>query len=183
MLKTAPTLSRAGLLLVGLGVGWAIGQFPRREAVILASASDRSGESIVATGPVTLGYNEGAKVQIPLDALYYLDCKGGRLLATIPSYKMTIGKPRLIDNFAVRDLVADFKINLEGGGPRPRFAMTTGTLGTYSEGWAPLYVFETTSAQVAVYKVDYQIVGTKTTPKFELLEIQSLPQPTPLDKN
>ena len=30
-------------------------------------------------------------------------------------------------------------------GPRPHFLMTTGALGQYSEGWAPLFVFETTT--------------------------------------
>ena len=57
--------------------------------------------------------------------------------------------------------------------------MTTGSLGTYSEGWAPLFVFETTTSQVAVYKVEQQMVGAKTTPKFELMELHALPASTP----
>ena len=45
----------------------------------------------------------------------------------------------------------------------PKFKMTTGALGAYSEGWAPLYVFETVTNQVAVYRVSQQSVGTVTT--------------------
>ena len=103
-------------------------------------------------------YNEGTKVQIPQDALYYLDYKGGRLLATIPSFRQSVGATQMLDRFAERDLVADFKIDLDNG-PRPHFLMTTGALGSYSEGWAPLFVFESTTNQVAVYKLTQQNGG------------------------
>ena len=61
-------------------------------------------------------------------------------------------KTQLLDSFAERDLVADFKLDLDGGA-RLRFLMATGSLGRYSAGWAPLYVFETTTGQVAVYRM------------------------------
>ena len=51
--------------------------------------------------------------------------------------------------------------------------MTTGSLGAYGEGWSPLFVFETTTKQVAAYKVQMQAVGTKSTSRFVLLEIRS----------
>ncbi|WP_406699953.1 hypothetical protein V5E97_14015 [Singulisphaera sp. Ch08] len=171
-------IPRAVILVIGLVIGWGLDHLPRSGSVVLASGSDRAGESIVASGPVMLGYNDGKKVQIPLEAIYYLDYKGGRLLATIPSFKQSIGSAKLIDTFGERDLVADFKLNLDSG-QRPQFLMTTGSLGTYSEGWAPLFVFETTTGQVAVYKVEQHMVGAKTTPKFELMEVHPIPAPTP----
>jgi hypothetical protein len=178
MSATRRRIPRAGVLMIGLVIGWALDHLPRPASVVRADGGDRSGESILASGPVMVGYNNGTKVQLPLDALYYLDYKAGRLLATIPSFKATIGAAKLLDTFGERDLVADFKINLDTG-PRPQFLMTTGSLGTYSDGWAPLYVFETTSGQVAVYKVEQQTVGSRTTPKFQLMEIRALPAPTP----
>ena len=54
-----------------------------------AGAGDRSGESIVATGPVLVRYDEAAKAPIPLEAVYFLDYKGGRLLATVPTFRQT----------------------------------------------------------------------------------------------
>jgi hypothetical protein len=62
-----------------------------------------------------------------------------------------------------RDLVADFKIDLENG-PKPRFLMTTGSLGSYSDGWAPLYVFESTTNRLAIYRVQQLSVGTNSRP-------------------
>ena len=106
-------------------------------------------------------YDEGNKVQVPLEALYYLDYKGGRLMGTIPSLHQTVGSSHYIGAFADRDLVADFKLDLDNG-PRPRFLMTTGALGIYGAGWSPLYVFETTSNQLAVYRIHQQSVGTSS---------------------
>ena len=52
--------------------------------------------------------------------------------------------------------------------------MTTGSLGSYSAGWAPLYVIESTSNQVAVYRIQQQTVGTTASTRLELLELKSL---------
>jgi len=43
----------------------------------------------------------------PLDALYFLDYKGGRLLATVPTYQQTDSSTHLIEPFSERDLVSD----------------------------------------------------------------------------
>lgn len=163
---------------VGIGVGWLASGWHSRP--IWASAGDRSGESIVATGPVLMQYDDATKSPISLDAVYYLDYKGGRLLATIPSYRLTGGKTELIDGFAERDLAADFKLDLDLGA-RPRFLMTTGGLGRYSGGWSPLYVFETTTGQVAVYRMQvgqaYGAAGNGS--QIELLDVRSyLNKPT-----
>jgi hypothetical protein len=156
-------------------VGWALASL--RPATVRASAGDRFGESIVATGPVMVRYDEGTKSSIPLDALYFLDYKGGRLLATIPSFRQYGTSTHLIDSFEERDLVADFKLDLDAG-PRPHFVMTTGALGSYSAGWAPLYVFETTTSQLGIYRVQAQ-QGVVTGPqsRFELVELRSYAKP------
>lgn len=163
--------SRAGLVTVlgiGMAMGWLISGFQARP--LQAGAVDRSGEYVVATGPVLVQYDEGTKSPIALEALYFLDYKGGRLMATIPSYRAEGVKTQIIDGFAERDLVADFKLE---AGARPRFAMTTGSLGRYTAGWAPLYVFETTTGQVAVYRMQVgQSYGTAPSSQFELIEIR-----------
>lgn len=159
-------------LALGVILGWGLATLPRPQATLRASSGDRWGESILTTGPVLVRYSEGHKVQLAQDAIYYLDYKGGRLLATVPSFQQSLGATKLIEGFAERDLVADFKLDPDTG-PRPHFMMTTGSLGPYTEGWAPLYVFESTTNQVASYKVQPQLVGKKTLPKFELLDVRS----------
>jgi len=165
----------SGILLLAAGViiGWGVASVPGPRAIVLANGGDRSGESMIATGPVLVRYDEGRKVQISQDALYYLDYGSGHLFATVPSFRQSSGPAKVLDNFAERDLVADFKIDLDNGA-RPRFMMTTGALGAYSEGWAPLFVFETTTNQVAAYKVQQQTVGLTTKHKFELIEIRPI---------
>ncbi|MBV8318509.1 MAG: hypothetical protein JOZ53_26515 [Planctomycetaceae bacterium] len=161
-------------LAFGLALGWGLASLPR--PVVRAGGGDRWGESILTSGPILVRYNEGTKVQVPQDALYYLDYKGGRLLATVPSFRQSFGAAQMIDRFAERDLVADFKLDLDNG-LRPHFLMTTGALGSYSEGCSPLFVFESTTNQVAVYKLTQQQVGMSARPKFELVEIHPIGGP------
>jgi hypothetical protein len=162
------------VVAVGGGVilGWLLASL--RPTPIRASAGDRSGESVVATGPVMVRFDEGTKSAIPTDALYFLDYEGGRLLATIPTYRQTTKSVSLINAFEERDLVADFKVDLDTG-PRPRFLMTTGSLGPYTEGWAPLYIIETTTNQLGIYRLQtQQTAGKPSKSRFELVELRSL---------
>jgi len=168
-----PRVPAAAALAAGVVLGWLLAIVPRATPTLRANGGDRWGDAIVATGPVLVRYDERLKAPLAQDALYYLDYRGGRLLATVPSYQQSGGTTHLVSTFAERDLVADFKLDAEGG-PRPHFLMTTGSLGQYSEGWAPLFVFETTTNQVATYKVQQQIVGMSTKPSFELLELRSI---------
>lgn len=162
-----------GVLLLGFGIalGWSLAAF--RPQPLRAGGNDRSGESILMSGPILVRYNEGTKVQIPQDALYYLDYKGGRLVAAVPSFRPTVGAPNYLGSFASRDLVADFKLDLDSG-QRPHFLMTASSLGPLSDGWAPLFVFETTTNQVALYRVQQQMVGTVSKPRFELVELRPI---------
>jgi hypothetical protein len=172
MSMECPRVSTAVALAAGVVLGWMLVAAPR--PTLRAHGGDRWGDAIVASGPVLIRYDERLKAPLAQDALYYLDYRGGRLLATIPTYQQSGGTLRLLDTFAERDLVADFKLDLDGG-PRPHFLMTTGALGQFSEGWAPLFVFETTTNQVATYKVQQQIVGTSSKPSFELVEVRPIP--------
>ncbi len=164
----------ASALLCGVGLGWILAGSPARP--MLASGGDRAGEAIVTTGPVLLGFDEGTRTAMALEAVYYLDYKGGRLLATIPSPKQSATSSQMIDGFDERDLAADFKLDLDAG-PRPRFLMTTGGLGPHTGGIAPLYVFETTTSQVAVYRLgattQYTAGAPSSRPKFELVQVTS----------
>src|SRR5690349_11972927 len=98
-------------LFLGLALGWIFASF--RPVPARAGAGDRSGEAIVATGPVMMSFDEAVKGPVPLDGVYLLDYKGGRLVATIPFYRQTTAATNLINSFVERDLVADFKLDPE----------------------------------------------------------------------
>ncbi len=164
-------LSTGLLVMTGVLFGWILAV--SRPTPIQASAGDRNEESVLATGPVMVRHDESSNAPIPLDALYFLDYKGGRLLATVPSYRQVGTKLQFIDGFAERDLLADFKLE---SGREPKFLMTTGSLGQHSLGWAPLYVFETTTRQVAVYRMQHTVAAGLSAPKFELLQIRNYPR-------
>jgi len=173
-------LSHALLLFAGIGLGLVLAG--GRPSEIRAGGGDRSGESVLTTGVVAIQYDESNKIQVPREALYYLDYKAGKLLATIPTYRQTVQSTTYLDPFAERDLVADFEIDLDNG-PRPRFMMTTGQLGTFGSGWAPLFVFETTTGKVGVYRVQQQSIGLRNQLRFELLEMRLIApeEPAPTD--
>lgn len=161
----------AGVLILGLGIalGWGLASFHPQP--LRASANDRSGESILLSGPIQIGYHPGLKAQIPQDALYYLDYRAGQLLAAIPAFQASGGATQYLGNFVARDLVKDFKLE---AGQRPHFLMTAASLGAYSDGAAPLFVFETTTNQVALYRVQQFTVGTQSKPRLELLQLRPI---------
>jgi hypothetical protein len=171
MRMTRARLTTAAALAVGIVLGCFLSIRPAR--VLRAEGGDRFGETIVASGSILTRYDERLKATLKQDAVYFLDYKGGRLLGMIPSYQQTPGSTRLIDTFAERDLVADFKLDVETGA-RPHFLMTTCEMGQYSLGWAPLFVFETTTNQVAAYRIQQQSVGRDSTPAFELIEVRPI---------
>ena len=113
-----PRLAHGIMLILGLVIGLALAT--QRPTQLQAGGSDRSGESALTSGAVAIGYDEGSKTQVPQDALYYLDYKAGKLLATIPMFRQTVNSTRYLEPFAEHDLVADFKIDLDNG-PRRTF--------------------------------------------------------------
>lgn len=159
-------------LVLGAGVllGW--GLSAQRAPTAKAVGGDRYGDWATTTGAISVQYNDATKTQTTQEAVYFLDYKGGRLLATIPGLNATAAGTRLINGVAERDLVTDFR--LDPAGPMPHFLMTTSALNSYSDGWAPLFVFETTTRQVAVYRLSAVTSGTSNQPKFELIETRPL---------
>jgi hypothetical protein len=157
-------------LLIGLGLGW--GMANHRPPVVKAVGADRYGDYSLTSGPVALQYNDQTKVQASLDALYFLDYKGARLMATVPVQKSSTSGSQLIDQFIERDLIADFKIDVDHG-VNPHFLMTNGSLGAYGEGSSPLFVFETTTKQVAVYRLTSLSIGGRASSKLDLMEIKT----------
>jgi len=167
--------------MCGIALGWLATS--ARTPTLQAHGGDRWDESVLTTGPVFVKYNEGSKIQVAQDAVYYLDYRAGKLIGTVPSMRQLVGESKILSGFTERDLVADFKLDLDNG-QRPHFLMTTGAMSTgagntYGDGWAPLYVFETLSRQVAVYKIQQQIIGTSSQIKFDLIELRPFGRVTP----
>jgi hypothetical protein len=165
------------MLLIGLGLGW--GMAIHRPPVAKAVGSDRYGDYSLTSGPISIQYNDQTKVQAPVDAIYFLDYKGARLVATVPIQRSTMSGSQLIDQFIERDLIADFKIDTDHGA-NPHFLMTNGSMGAFGEGGAPLFVFETTTKQVAVYRLQSLTVGTKASSKLDLVELKTYASIPPL---
>lgn len=160
-------------VFAGLVLGWSAASYSTPS--IRAGQGDRSGDSILATGPVLIEIDRVTKLPNTTDALYYLDYSSGRLMATVPTHRQSVGGAQVLGDFAVRDLVADFQ---PPRGTTPRFVMTVGQLGLgASSGWAPLFVLETTSKTVATYRVSPGSArpGGELRPTFELLEVKKLP--------
>lgn len=166
----------APVLLIGMGFVLGLAVSSGRAPSAHAGGNDRWDQSILTAGPTFVRYNEATKVQVTQDAIYYLDYRAGKLMGMVPSYRQTARTLKLIDSFAERDLVADFKINLDNG-PNPHFLMTTGGMsatisGSSLEGWAPLFVVETTTRQLALYRIEQKQIGSTTQTQLVLLEIK-----------
>ena len=164
-------LTTTATLAVGVALGCLLtqGVAPR----LRAESSDRWGQSVVACGPIQTYYDKKKEIQVPQDALYFLDYPGSRLLATVPTQQQRANASTILNEFAERDLFADFQL------PRnttPHFLMTVGSLGLNSDGFAPLFVFETTTKQIAVYRVTDVRNGASSRPSFDLLERKPIPE-------
>ncbi len=168
------------MLLIGLGLGW--GMANHQPPVVKAVGADRYGDYSLTSGAIAIQYNDQTKIQAPLEALYFLDYKGARLMATVPVQRSSMSGSQMIEQFVERDLIADFKIDVDRG-VNPHFLMTNGSLGAFGEGWAPLFVFETTTKQVAIYRLASLAIGVKSSSKLELMELKTYaampPLPTP----
>ncbi len=171
---SGPTRSRVltlGLTLgLGLALGWATAPtgLPRLGAV----GPDRIQDRAVLAGPIGLQINKD-KITVAQDAIYYLNYSQGLLLATIPAQKLDGQGLKVVSDFAERDLLKDFAI---APGDRPHFLMTTASLGLSGDGWAPLFVFETQTGQVATYQVQAITSGGSNRPVFKLLEVRRDPR-------
>jgi len=161
-------------LVAGLILGWAL--TAPRSTLLRAGGGDRLDESVLTTGPAYTQYNEGSKIQVAHDTIYFLDYRAGKLTGMVPSLKQTPSGTKIFDSYGERDLVADFKIDLDTGA-KPHFLMTTGQISSgsrqvFGDGWAALYILETTTRQIAAYKVEQKTIGTSNQVRLELLEIK-----------
>lgn len=101
---------------------------------IVMAANDRVDNYIICTGAA------GVSPRSPLDGVWLLDYKSGKLLATIVD--RSIGKTV---GFADLDLTTEFGV---APNQSVRFLMTTGTIST---GQAALYLAETSTGKFGVY--------------------------------
>jgi hypothetical protein len=179
MRSQSPALSTVITLAAGVALGWllATGMGSGRVHADLDAGPNgprwEDREDAVASGPVEIQHDRGNDIDVKQDAIYYLDYRGGRILAAVPSYRQSVGGARMIDAFAERDLIADFKLSALKH--PPHFLLVTGTVGNVKGAWAPLYVFETSTKQVASYQVVRQQVGLVSKPRFDLLQVLALP--------
>ncbi len=141
-------------------------------------AAALSRTTIMATGPVLIRYDNATMAPIPLDALYLLDHRTGRLKASLPKITQSAESTTIVESFVARDLAADFKVDFNRG-ESPRFLMTTGSLGPHTAGCAVLYVIETTTNQLGIYRLHIQLTkGQTSRPRFELVQMRHYPGPS-----
>jgi hypothetical protein len=160
-----PTLSAGLAMVLGIIVGGTLSG--GKASGLLSHGGDRRGESVVLTGPVASEIHPVHKSPFPTDAVYYLNYSTGRLFAAVPAARQTAGATQVLTEFADRDLVEDFRLAPDS---RPHFLMTIGAMGVTNEGWAPLYVFETTTGRVCIYRVVPQFTARSSKPTIALLE-------------
>jgi hypothetical protein len=160
------------MLIVGLILG-ALFTGARGRPAQAGASSDRYGDTIVTSGIVQQESSSALKTSIPLEAVYYLNYKTGQLLASVPAQRVTPQGTEYLSDFAERDLVADFGLK---AGDSPHFLMSTAQLGSRSEGWEPLFVFESNSGQVATYRVKVQATPTTNRPVIQLLDRRADPR-------
>lgn len=143
---------------------------------MLREVGDRSGYQ-VTSGPILMMPDPSSRVLYPVEAVYYLDYRGARLLAIIPTGSAPTPSPanipaattsdRISTTCVGRDLAADFAIP---PGVEPRFLMTVARQGYGNGGWAPLFVIEASTNQAISYRVSAEMVGGASRSKFTILD-------------
>lgn len=160
-------------LAVGLVVGTLLPRGPLRS--LQAGGGDRPDAALATTVPISTEYDPNLQIQVATDGVYYLNYSKGRLLAAVPLRKQTASSTQLLSDFAETDLVRDFQL---APGTNPHFIMTSGAHGALSEnrGGALLYVFETTTGQLGIYRLEQRAVANSTVPTLQLIECKRDPR-------
>ncbi|HEY2158221.1 MAG TPA: hypothetical protein VGH33_21510 [Isosphaeraceae bacterium] len=167
-----PRLASIALATAALALGWLLagGRGP-----VNAGGGSRSGQSASVAGPVKVESGGAVqfgmgKIQAPLDAVYWIDYRGARLYASIPSSRKTAKDVQLLREFAERDLVDDFALK---PGDQPSFLMQAASLGGMGGGSSLLIVIEATSKQIAAYQAMPRANTLDGRPQFERLQLAS----------
>ena len=172
MIVSRSRIPTALALFIGLFAGLGPGEFPPRAACTPAPATARAKRSWRPDRCSSASTRPPKAPSRSTPFTFSTTREGGCWRQSRATSKPNTST-RLIEPFSERDLVADFKLDLDAG-PRPRFLMTTGSLGPNNAGWAPLYVFETTTSQIGVYRMQIQqTIGITSRPRFELVELRS----------
>jgi hypothetical protein len=184
-------------LMLGVVAGWL---FAGSRLARLQASNSRAGESISVTGPVEIQHHPVDKSQISRDGVYWLDYGAAKLFAAIPDAGVEAisqtGRTRVlnkldprrdqpkeggalkkvIEGIAERDLFEDFGLQT---GVQPHFLMNTASLGAYGAGEAALFVFETTTKRVAVYRARANKTGMEAKTVLDLVQIRAYAPPLP----
>ena len=141
-------------------------------------AEDRAPvEAVSAVGSLTIQMTPD-KTQVPLDAIYCVEsnAQGSTLFTAVPEVRKTGTSTQMIGDVAGRSLVNDFKLP---AGTTPKFMINTASLGAPGMGMAALFIQETTTKKLAVYRVSPQSTVNGTKPTIELLQIKTYDEPLP----
>lgn len=157
----------AAVFTLGFGVGWATGHLPVPTRGVQALAPENADQSMLTSLVVQMDYNDARKVQIPIEALVYLDYRRGKLVGTIPEQFQIGQQARVLSNFTERDLVEDFQME---PGKSPRFLVSAISSGAMTDGAQFLAVLEAQSRQTRIYKLGFQQSGVDFKPQFSLVE-------------
>jgi len=131
-------------------------------------------EAISASGPIFVQMTPD-KTQVPLDAVYWLEsnAESAFVFTAIPEVRKTVSSTQMVGEVASRNLGADFKLK---SGVTPHFLISTPSLGAPAMGMAALFVMETTTKQLGIYRA-YPSASTQgSKPIIELLEIKPYDQ-------
>ena len=115
-------------------------------------------------------------MQVTLDAVYWLESNAqeSTLFTVIPEIRKTAEGSRSVGEVASRDLAADFKLKPE---VTPRFLVNTPHLEQPAMGMAALFVMETKTKQLGIYRVTPRATVQGAKPSLELLEVRPYEEP------
>ena len=115
---------------------------------------------------------------MPLDAVYRLESSALRalLFTAIPEIRKTAAKTQMVGEVASRNLAADLKLK---PGVVPHFLLNTASLGATGMGMSALFVMETTTKQLAIYRVYPRATAQGAKPTIELLDVKPYEEPLP----
>ena len=130
-----------------------------------------------ASGPITVQTTMD-KTQVALDAVYWLEssARGANLFTALPEVRKTTAGTQMIGEVASRDLAADFKLPT---GTTPHFLVNTASLGAGGMGMSALFVIETTTKQLGIYRAYPSATVDGARPTIERLQVKPYEETLP----